>query len=42
LYFRQDIGARLEKSNKEIKDIFKTRGYSYWEEEIEESQKSKG
>ena len=42
LYFRQDIGVRLEKSNKEIKDIFKTRGYSYWEEEIEESQKSKG
>jgi hypothetical protein len=29
LYFRQDIGVRLEKSNKEIKDIFKTRGYSY-------------
>ena len=41
LYFRQDIGAKLEKSNNEIKNLIKTRGYSYWEEEIEESLKNK-
>ena len=29
LYFRQDIGTRLEKSNNEIKNLIKTRGYSY-------------
>ena len=39
LYFRQDLAQRLDKSTNEIRLLLKNRGYSHWEEKIENKLK---